>query len=513
MSLRQILRQYETSGEKALADLEIEDTPAFNERGVMLDISRTRIPTLDTLYRLIDLFSELKFNVLQLYTEHTFAYKGHETVWKDSSPYTGNDIEAIDRYCAERGMELIPNQNTIGHMERWLRHPEYHHLAEAPEGFEDPWGVFREYASTLSPVNPDSMVLLNDLFDQLLPHFQSRTFNIGGDEPYDLCEGKVRERCEEEGTGRVYLDFLNRIVAQVEKRGYKPQFWADIILNYPELLGEVPENAVVMNWGYEENHPFERETALLAESGREFQVCPGTSSWNAISGRWENARENIRIAAEQGMKNGASGLLITDWGDNGHKQQYVASLPGWFAAAAAAWKGKGENDENIRRGMQVHAFNTPGGREGALLLELADIYRENPVKLHNMSFLMLPLLDHGFPYLREEYPEIRRGGMGRSREIAESVRKALKGSCEGFWQKQLCFTADLVLFSVYLAEAFYNAEDFSIEKLPAELRSSLGGQLEKIMSDYAKLWLEYCRPGGLDESLDGFSGLMELLKI
>ena len=46
----------------------------------MLDISRRKVPTQDALYELIDTLSALKYNQLQLYTEHTFAYPSHQTV-------------------------------------------------------------------------------------------------------------------------------------------------------------------------------------------------------------------------------------------------------------------------------------------------------------------------------------------------------------------------------------------------------------------------------------------------
>lgn len=512
MTLRQAIRQ--TADDGSLPDLIVEDEPAFAARGVMLDISRTRVPSIQTLKTLINLFSELKYNQLQLYTEHTFAFKGHEKVWKDASPFTGAEIEEIDRYCRNREIELIPNQNSFGHMERWLRHPEYHHIAEAPEGFDDPWGVYREFASTLDPSVPESIEFLEDLFDQLIPHFTSRNFNIGGDEPFDLGKGRSRERCETEGTGKVYLEFLNKIVVEVEKRGFKPQFWADIILNYPELLSEVPENVVVMNWGYESEHPFAEETKKLAESGRDFQVCPGTSSWNAIAGRWENARVNIRSAAESGLKNGASGLLVTDWGDNGHKQQYVVSMPGWFAASAAAWNGSEGVDEDIQSAIQMHVFGDAAGNEAEWLLRLSDLYKENPLKLHNMSFLALPLLDHEYPYYRTQYREISRRGMGQARDIARKAVNAIGSSPPDstMWRDQLAFTAEISSFAADLAEPFFASESHSIEKLPVDYRKALACRLEKLMSSYSKLWLDCCRQGGLDESLDGFAGLLELLR-
>ena len=514
MTLRQIMRQKDTEG--YLPEIEIEDSPAFPNRGVMLDISRNRVPSISVLKELIVLFSELKFNQLQLYTEHTFAYKGHEKVWSNASPYTGEEIEEIDSYCAGKGIELIPNQNSFGHMERWLRWPEYHNIAEAPEGYEDPWGVYREYSSTLDPSSPDSLNFLKDLYDQLLVHFKSRNFNIGGDETYDLGTGKSRELCEEKGKGKVYVDFLNKIIREVKKRDYTPQFWADIILNYPELLKELPKDVTVMNWGYEDDHPFREETKAIADAGFEFYVCPGTSSWNSIAGRWNNALENIRNAAEHGLENGASGLLITDWGDNGYKQQYVVSVPGWFAAAAAAWNGPEGIKENIEEALQVHFFKSPGESHASLLLKLGNIYLENPVKLHNMSFIMLPLIDHEYPYYREQYIEIKKAGMGKAAETAAAVQKEISEtvtSTDSIWLNQLYFTSVLTEFAVDLSEAFYNSEDFSIENIPENKRIELSGRLKKIMDEFRRLWLSYCREGGLEESIESFKGLYELLSL
>ena len=69
-TLRQLLRQFP----RELPCLRIDDWPDFPARGVMLDISRDKVPTMATLFALVDLLAELKINQLQLYTEHTFAY-------------------------------------------------------------------------------------------------------------------------------------------------------------------------------------------------------------------------------------------------------------------------------------------------------------------------------------------------------------------------------------------------------------------------------------------------------
>src|SRR5882724_12383533 len=81
-TLLQLARQFPHS----LPCLEIEDSPDFPVRGVMLDISRDKVPTMQTLFDLIDQLAESKINQLQLYMEHTFAYSKHQTVWKYASP-------------------------------------------------------------------------------------------------------------------------------------------------------------------------------------------------------------------------------------------------------------------------------------------------------------------------------------------------------------------------------------------------------------------------------------------
>ena len=119
MTLVQMLRQCEGD----LPAGEISDSPDFPSRGVMLDISRSKVPTLETLFSLVDLFSGWKINHLELYTEHTFAYENHSEVWAQASPMTGEDILRLDAYCRERFVELVPNQNSFGHMHHWLGCP------------------------------------------------------------------------------------------------------------------------------------------------------------------------------------------------------------------------------------------------------------------------------------------------------------------------------------------------------------------------------------------------------
>ncbi len=494
--------------------LRIEDGPAYPVRGVMLDISRDRVPTMETLRRLVDLWAELKFNQVQLYMEHTFAYPSHPRVWADASPLTPQEVEELDRYCAARAMELVPNQNSFGHMERWLRHPSYRGLAECPWGFTDPWGVFREEPSTLNPLDPGSVELLNGMFGELLPHFSSRRVNVGGDEPWELGQGRSRQACLERGRGRVYLSFLLRIKGLVEKRGRAMQYCGDIIVNHPELIRELPRDAVALDWGYEADHPFERECGLFAAAGIPFYVCPGTSSWNSLAGRWANARENIRRAALEGRRAGAAGMLLTDWGDNGHWQQLPAAVPGYLYGAAAGWAPEAADRFDPAEGLSRHFFRDPTGHAARALLGMAGLYEDSVARLHNAGVLAVLLLPSLQPYYRGELERYRGYGFRREMERLEEARRlagqARIGAGDGAQlEAELAFTADLLAHAARLGRERFAAGGFSTAEAPAAGRRRLAGELAELEERYRALWLARSRPGGLRESAGRLARLRE----
>lgn len=352
--------------------LEIEDWPDFLARGFLLDISRNKVPQMPELLALVDRLAGWKINQLQLYTEHTFAYSQHETVWRDASPMTADQIRELDAYCRARFVELVPNQNSFGHLSRWLKHEPYRHLAEAPEGCMTVWGW--EDAFSVAPT-AESLAFLASLYDELLPNFTSRQFNVGCDETVDLGKGRSREHVAAQGEGRVYLDFLLQIYANVKARGLTMQFWGDIIMNHPELTPELPRDVVALEWGYEADHPFDDHGRLFAASGIPFYVCPGTSSWRALVPRYRNAVQNLRSAAVNGRYHGAIGYLITDWGDEGHLQPFSASLLPLGIGAALAWaQDTNDDDDVLALAAALHAFGDDSGETAVFLRDLGNVH-------------------------------------------------------------------------------------------------------------------------------------------
>jgi hypothetical protein len=303
----------------------------------MLDVSRGRVPKLATLLELADRLADFKINQLQLYTEHTFAYRKHRSVWKSWGAITARDIQRLDARCRALGIDLVPNQNSFGHLREFLADPRLKPLAEISEPWPDGGGTFWRFPSTLAPQHPGTMSFVRKLYDELLPNFSSTLFNVGCDETWDLGRGQSGRICKRLGQGLVYLRFLKRLHREVSRRGRRMMFWGDIILRHPELIPQLPRNAIALNWGYEAVHPFAKETRRFARAGVPFYVCPGTSTWATLIGKHDNAFANLRAAARAGRAAGAIGYLVTDWGDGGHPQPLAVSWPPFLAGAAAAW--------------------------------------------------------------------------------------------------------------------------------------------------------------------------------
>lgn len=489
-TLEQIVRQ--SWVDESLPCVEIEDWPDFPERGFMLDVSRTKMPTMDSLRRLVDLMASLKFNQLQLYLEHTYAYAGHELVWGDASPLNGQEIETLDAYCRERFIELVPNQNSFGHMERWLRHPEYQHLAESSEGFIHPLtGKKVPWGSTLKP-DEDSLAFINELYADLLPHFRSGKLHGGCDETWELGQGWSKPQANAEGLGAVYLRHLCRIANLAETHGKRLMYWADGLLKHPELMAEAPEGACPVIWGYEAAHDFNEECRPFAAAEIPFYVAPGDSTWNSFTGRLATAEPNIAAAARHGARFGALGLIHTHWGDNGHPQAWAVMLPGLVLAGAAAWNAS--VSVPLASALNLFVLRDGSGALGQALCGVGQLDGALGIHRANRSFLF----DAFFEPAEELLPRIGKLDAAsldtlaeRLDTIAHLLKQAQPRAQDASW-----LLDEMQLAHDMCAFALRRLRILRQEGQTAVLRPAL----TELIGRYEEIWLRRNRPGGLHES-------------
>jgi hexosaminidase len=449
--------------------------------------------------------------------EHTFAYAGHEVVWENASPLSAADVRELDDFAAERHVELVPNQNSFGHMHRWLVHEPYRALAECPDGFEHPWNWASEPYG-LCPTDPACLALLERLYDQLLPNFRSRRFNVGLDETIDLGRGRSQQACAERGAGRVYLEFLRGVHARVQQRGRSMQFWGDIIREHPELIPELPKDAVALEWGYEAEHPFAEHLARLSRAGLEFYVCPGTSSWNSIAGRTHNAVLNLAVAAREGKAAGATGMLVTDWGDNGHLQPLSVSYLGLLLGAGFSWNVAAAErplELDVPGLLDAWAFGDAAAVMGRVAHDLGNTYREAGSLRANSSVLFWILIK---PERQFAPAGVTRDTLERALEHAgrasEPLSRARPATAEGALAgSELGWASDLLQFACRLGLARCSLDNpGALGSLPPSVAAPLAGELDGLLERHRALWAERNRPGGLDDSARRLERIRDTLR-
>jgi hexosaminidase len=523
-TLRQLAVEQEVPAQR------IVDHPDFLQRGFMLDISRDRVPTNETLAWLVDVLAELRYNHLELYMEHTFAYVGHDEVWRDASPLTVDDLRWLDGHCTERGISLVANQNTFGHMERWLRHDAHRWRAECPDGAISPFGGRPIPPATLAPT-PANADFAVGLVRELASHLTSSVVNISADEPFELGQGASASAIAERGRTTVYLEHLNRLLSPLVADGHHVLFWGDVLRRHPELVARLPESgATAVVWNYEAPSEdagllaalgpevletlglpddahlgFAAHVRSFVETGYPFWVAAGTSGWNSLLGRWTNARENVLDAAVVGGGQGAGGYLVTDWGDNGHLQPLAVSLLPLVYGAGVSWCAATNRDRDVT--TDVDAIVGVAGL-GALLAELGDVHLLSGVTTFNGSPLFAAL-DPTRPL-----PLVGKGtaaGHAATLELLDSAlaqlagrRGAFRASNGRFIDQAHAQNADVLqdglVAAVRLARqgAWRLARRAGVEAPDDE---ALATDLAECRDLQRAAWLASSRAGGLDDSL------------
>lgn len=352
--------------------LTIKDFPDFQYRGFYHDVTRGKIPTVETVKKLIDQMAYYKLNSLQLYVEHTFEFEEYKDLRDTTGCLTKADLLEIGAYCRENFIDFVPSLSTFGHLYELLEQPQYQHLQVLKDGEAEPnfWRS-RMRHHTIDPENPQSIRLIESLIDQYVPCFESDWFNICCDETFDLHSYDAMGV----DSGKLYVDFVKKIIACVQKHGKKVMMWADILLKYPEIIDQIPEDICFLNWSYRAD-PSEENIIRLAETSKAQIVCPGTSSWSRLCETVDIEEQNICRMAEFGHRNGAMGVLNTNWGDWGNPCSLELAMYGLVLGAEKSWSVASNVDEEFYSRVNALLYENENGicrlKELSKLHELVD---------------------------------------------------------------------------------------------------------------------------------------------
>jgi len=475
----QTLRQLFTH--KEIPCLSIEDEPDFPYRGFYHDVTRGKIPTVERIKKLIDQMAYYKLNSLQLYVEHTFEFEEYKQL-RDSTGYlTKEDLLEIGAYCRENFIDFVPSLSTFGHLYELLEQPQYRHL-RVLKNYEAEPNLWRNRMvhHTLDPEQPESIALVGSLIDQYVPCFESEWFNICCDETFDLHSYDALGV----DSGKLYVDFVKKIIAHTQKHGKKVMMWADILLKYPQTIGEIPEDICFLNWDYSAAPPEEKITRF-AQSGRKQIVCPGTTTWSRLCENVAVEEPNICRMARYGHQHGALGVLNTNWGDWGNPCSLELAMYGLVLGAEMSWSVATPVDEAFYSRVNALLYENENGMK--YLKELSALHEHV-----NWNDFCRAYFYHRYDYISDQ------------REVRLNVAAVQKGYTE--LVKKL--SAEQWLRDEYRQEMILAAEGVCVI---AELWEKLLGRPVSRLTDtrqwlkkYSEKWMQKNQPNELYRILEMF---------
>ena len=502
LTLKQLLDQ---QGEQ-LQNCHIHDFPDFKDRGVMMDLGRNHVPTLDNLKRIVDILSAVKINHFELYFEgFPFAYASHPKVWKNKDVLTPADIQDLDAYCKTKFVKLVPCLNAFGHMKHWIQRDEYRNLAitpDDPNGYLMPWGYEKGF-STLDPDKPGTWELTKSLFDDLLPYFSADLINICCDETFEITE-KAKEG---KNPTRVYLDYVLRIYNYI-KQQYPEKtllFWGDIIQRHPEFFSEVPQDLIPILWAYGKESP-SLETCQEYTKAKQYYVCGSTNTFCTIAGKTDVMIGNTNTCTENGKATGAAGYLQTKWQDLGGWDETCVSYPGFIYGGVQSWNSEVKHD--IVPYLNRYVFQDEAGLMAQISMELGDFYHFDPKHWYNGNGIIRTLYydqlaneDHdldfcNLPPLDAEYFEKVGAHVAKYVDLLEKTD--MRCDDADLLKAEYKLNMRLLMHGVMLGK--YKLLGHTDREKAWELLDDI----ETIIADYRALWLKRNKNINLENSMFKF---------
>ncbi|WP_156108964.1 family 20 glycosylhydrolase [Hymenobacter sp. APR13] len=273
------------AGPLPVPGVRIHDWPAFEWRGLLLDVSRHFVPPAQ-LRRYLDLLALHKLNRLHLHLTDDQGWRLESRTWPrltsvgawrrgtDGQPYGGfyrqTELRELVAYARQRHIELVPEVDMPGHVRAALAaYPELS-CRGRPLAVATDWGVHED---VMCVGNPRTAAFAADVLGEVLDLFPGRLVHVGGDETpvarwqaCPKCQALMRrEQLQSERELQGY--FLRQVAAVLARRGRRGIVWDEALALRP------PAGTVVQAW-----HGL-GPVAAAAQAGYPVVASPGSFTY------------------------------------------------------------------------------------------------------------------------------------------------------------------------------------------------------------------------------------------
>lgn len=314
----------------------------FETMGVMLDMSRNAVMSLDGAKRFIPLLKKMGYNCIFLYTEDTYEVNDEPYFGYMRGRYSKSEMKELDAFAASYGIEIIPCIQTLAHLATITR-----------------WGKFpMDTPGILMADDERTYELVDRMFATLKECFSTKRIHVGMDEAHDLGRGKHLDKFGYETVDVIMKRHLGRIVEIANKYDYELMIWSDMYFRPwndgkyyiekkkipQEYIEALPASVIPVYWDYYaidaqrysdmmENHKQLSKNSWFAG---------GAWTWGGFLPHNKFTLTTMLPAIDAARKHGIKHVFFTMWGDNGAECSKFSVIPALFYLSQYA---KGVTDE------------------------------------------------------------------------------------------------------------------------------------------------------------------------
>ena len=322
----------------------------FNTFGVMLDMSRNAVMSVDGLKMLFPLLKKMGYNMVMLYTEDTYEIDDEPFFGYMRGRYTQQEMKEIDTFASDLGIEIIPCIQTLAHLDAFVR-----------------WKtVPLDYGNILLTDDDKTYEFIEKMFKSVSKCFKSRRIHVGMDEAYMLGRGKHMDLYGPEKISEIMERHLHKVMEIADKYGYEIMIWSDMYFRQwnggayfapksivpKDVIDAFPKEVIPVYWDYYKTD--EESYCGMIENHKQISnktwFAGGAWSWYGMTPFNKFTIKAMTPAMDACRKHNIKDVFFTMWGDDGGECTPFALLPSLYYMAQYA---NGNTDEQkIKAGFK-----------------------------------------------------------------------------------------------------------------------------------------------------------------
>ena len=341
---------------RTIPAMEITDWPAIENRLVMIAVSQGGFQVIDLDYwkRIIRELANVKINIIMPYFEGgTYYYEKYPFLGvKGRDGFTGDKARLLSEYGYAHGVEVVPQQESLGHAGNILCHKE---LA----GLRESGGVF-------CSSKPEVFSFLGDLFDELVAAFpRTRYLHVGGDEfTHGLAKCPLcKARAEKIGKEGLYAEHMMRLRKMLAARNRTMMIWRHERGFTESAANKLAKDIVVFDWHYGNQRSYPTLQRLQKLGFENVWATPAVTRYYGPTNDFARTFGNIRGFLSEAVERGVPGECTCTWvhGIWGGRNLFELNYYALVYSAQCAWTPTSAEEDDFRWRFARHWFGLKDG--------------------------------------------------------------------------------------------------------------------------------------------------------